>query len=58
MGKRMMTTARQVMPSKKPAESGQAIPKRDDHQNDKPARSRAERLDWRDEGVVGNNHTD
>ncbi len=58
MGKRVMTTAQQASPSKKPAENGQAATKRDDHRTEKPVRSRVERLDWRGEGVVGNNHTD
>ena len=59
MGKRMTTTAQQTSPSKKPAENGQALPKRDHERPEKPARnSRVEQLDWRGEGVVSNNHTD
>lgn len=56
----MMTTQQQTLPLKnKPADNDQAMPKRDRDRAEKPVRSnRVEQLDWRGEGVVGNNHTD
>jgi hypothetical protein len=55
----MTTTGQQTSPSKKPAEHRPVLTKRDEHRAEKPAGGHhVEPLDWRGEGVVGNNHTD
>jgi hypothetical protein len=53
----MMMTHQQSSPLKKPTDREAAMPKRDDRVEDS-ARKPVEQLDWRGEGVVGNNHTD
>jgi len=59
MGKRMTATSRQTLPSKKPADRDSAPATRNRERVEQPPRgNRVERVDWRGEGVVSNNHTD
>jgi hypothetical protein len=54
----MMMTQQQTLPLKKPADRESAVPKRDERVEESAHGTPVERLDWRGEGVVGNNHTD
>lgn len=55
----MMMTQQQSLPVKKPTNCELATPKRDDDRVDASVRhTPVEPLEWRGEGVVGDNHTD
>jgi hypothetical protein len=53
-----MMMTQQTSPLKKPTDRESAAPKRDDRVEESAHNTPVERLDWRGEGVVGNNHTD